>query len=515
MSNIHNTKYLPPNWKERVTEAQKSKAYYDLKPYPRWGFTQWISSYEGPLPKCLPVWKSLIDRSSRWLFRNGVGFIGDKEMSDWANQLIDESGLDSSLMRVGKELGWCGTVVIYWEYDVDNGVKFKILKPFWHCIVYPDHSDADKIALLRIQYPIFDLEDGKYKMFREEWSDDLHVKYALVEIDESQATRTMGGDVAENIEFEVESSEANPWGVVPAQVLKNNDTEFYLGEGDLWGLWGMIDQINLTANLMHVDNQMRVRPHKVYIDVEPVDNTVPTPNGPIQNEDLQSTKEVGSGDVKLLESNGTVRPAMDTYLQMLLRMSHEAAGSVYLNPTDITGFGLLSGNVVRMLMDPLVSTTEEKRKTVGEGGILKLFKKLAKALKKYPGVKPDHKPKGNENDLKLLWPNMLEKSTSEMQEETNVVVTEFQAGLLSFESASQLTSIKHGLDPSTERAKIIEEIGHAPKPGDSNEDTEDAPGGGDKREPASEDDKRRDRAKRHTIREAKGGLRARNQASGI
>jgi hypothetical protein len=440
---------LPADWKELAAEATKARAYYQLTPYPRHGFRDWAHYTNGPRPRCLPLWKSLPNKGAQWLFGAGVQFSG-AACAEWANDMLDKTRMDSRLMSIAKDASWCGSVVLYWKLGPDGTVRVNKYLPYWHCVVYQG-EDPTEIEMLRLQFPVQDAESGQNYMFREEWTTGEVAEYDRVPITEEQAKTARAGETPAGVTFGPPRVSPNPWGLIPAAILHNLPGEGGMGAGDLWGLWEAVDQVNFTANLCHLDNQTRVSPGTIYIDLQPADSAEPFASGPGSKEELES-KDEKSGKVQLLEPTGAVRPHIEKFLDDIARMTAEAAGGVYLNPEAISGFGQLSGNVIRLILGPLIASVEEKRKSMGEDGLLLFMRRMAQGLSKL-----GHKQAPDDldwDDLRLSWPPMVMPTAQELEQMARSLSAEVAGGFTSIMTAAEVMASARGRETQDELGRL-------------------------------------------------------------
>lgn len=67
-----NCRYSPPGWIMARWQAMEAGAYHNLTPYPMWAFNEWKTEDRGPLPRCMPLPRSIVKKSAQWLFGRDV-----------------------------------------------------------------------------------------------------------------------------------------------------------------------------------------------------------------------------------------------------------------------------------------------------------------------------------------------------------------------------------------------------------------------------------------------------------
>jgi hypothetical protein len=202
--------------------------------------------------------------------------------------------------------------------------------------------------------------------------------------------------------------------------------------GDLWSLEPIIDRVNLTYHLMDKSNQFDSTPTPIFIDAVLEDDALNKPIAPGEVQSLKTDDVEGSGlqaKVTLLEPSGKMRPYMGEYAENLMKLTYEAAGSIRVDPDEITNKGNLTQSVLAQIYGPLMDTTNEKRRNYGTYGIVPLIHKLLTAMRNV-GLWRGKVSVPKDPDVSLHWPDYFPLSDAEIQQRLDRLVQQEQAGLI-------------------------------------------------------------------------------------
>jgi hypothetical protein len=388
---------LPPGL-NRVRElAREARCYHLLDPYPLYHFRDWKTEDRGPLPRCLPIAKSVVRRGARWLFGDAptLHCPENPKLEQFVRSAWSGNRLSSRMVAVAENAGLDGGVVLKFSYDASDRCPLSVqslslvdeVRLFYH------PHDWQRLLMARVQYPFFDASDGKTYWYREEWTADEEVRYKAVANEMLFGTREtaalasgnslLAHDVADVYEgWEIDSRKKNPFGIIPLTSIKNVETDDLWGAGDLWDLYRALDRIHLTYHLMDRSNQFDSEVNAMFIDLSVNDRDIDRPVQPGQPIDLKSDNhDTGrQGKVDFRPTGNSLRPAMMEYAKELNRQVLEAASSSSVDQSEITNKGNLTTAVLEQLYWPQIVATKEKRKTFGDDGLVPFFALVAEGL---------------------------------------------------------------------------------------------------------------------------------------
>lgn len=479
MLNLINTKFVPPHYKQQYRMAKMTTAYYFCNPYPWYGFNQWKTEDNGPYPQCYPIVTAIVDKSAHWLFGKPIQFTfnTNPEVMAEISNIWKYNGLDSKLETYAQRGGVCGSLFMMFQLDkeADAPVKVRIYEVPEHAILYYDPLDADKLLMVRIQFPMIDYDTGKTVWFRQEWTDELIVTYKPKEasvgtfnlaLSPYDFKATPGYDTINDKEFEIEKSIPNPFGFIPGHEIKNKHGVSDFPVCDLYGLFGVIDRINLNYYLLDESNQLQKDPNYAVIDLEPVsDDDGLYPSGPGTITTLQTVQDdngnVKQGDIKILESSGKVLPLIKEHIAELKAMIFDATGSVFLRQDSITNKGALTMSVLTQMYAPLIEATNKKRKSYGNEGIVKFINKLVFGLGKL-GIEPFNSLKlesysSKELVTNILWFEQFDISEVEKGQKSQRLMEECDGGYLEIEATVRLIAQMEELELTEDQVKELTE----------------------------------------------------------
>jgi hypothetical protein len=391
------TQNLPPGLMAMRERAREARAYHFLDPYPLYHFREWKTEDRGPLPRCLPIAKSIVRRGARWLFGDAptLHCPDNSSLEGFLRSAWVGNRLDSRLVAIAEKSALDGGVALKFSYDANDRCPLSIqsLSIIDEVRLYYHPHDCRKLLMARIQYPYYDAHDGKTYWYREEWTDDEEVHYKPVANEMIFGSRQTGllssgqpllaQDVADVYQgWEIESRRPNPFLLIPLTAIKNIETDSMWGVGDLWDLYRVLDRVHLTYHLMDRSNQFDSEINPMFIDLTIDERDADRPLQPGQPLDLKSERaELGrQGKVDFRPSGNNLRPAMMEYAKELKNQILEAASSSSVDQSEITNKGNLTTAVLEQLYWPQILATKEKRKTFGEDGLIPFFGLVASGL---------------------------------------------------------------------------------------------------------------------------------------
>lgn len=388
-----NTKSLPPGLSHIQALAAQARAYDVLKPYPLHWFKNWKEEDRGPLPRCMPIAKSIVKRGARWLFGKPIELKcpGNDALEEAVEKVWKQNRLDSRLVAIARRGAIEGGVALKFAYDETAfpNVTVQSLSIVSQVRLFYHPHNREKLMMARVQYPYYDSAEGCAYWYREEWTDAQEVHYYPVK---DEALHRANPDTYTGWEIDTEASGANPFGLIPIHLIKNIETDDVWGAGDLWepddeldgGLYRVLDRIHLTYHLMDKSNQFDSQVNPIFIDADADQDDLSKPQLPGQPLVLESTNPEGgrAGQVAFPPSGNALRPAMMEYAHDLRKQILTATSSVEVDQSEISNMGNLTSAVLTQLYLPQIELTEDKRKTYGQDGIAPFLAKMAIGLQR-------------------------------------------------------------------------------------------------------------------------------------
>ena len=409
MSDLIGTKHLPPYFRVMRDSSRMASAYHGLSPYPRYGFQDWKTESRGPLPRCFPLSRWIVEQGASWLFGKPITFRceGDDKFAEEVNEVWAKCRMSSKAVNSALIGGQAGGVVVGFSIDKKKGPKISlnVYHPFEQCRLYFDVSG--ELGMVRLQYPYYDNSKGAWFWHREDWDEKNVGTYNPIAIPQATGNQFVDpyllADIQETEAWGEPKVKAHGMGVLPFVYIRNSDYGGLYGEGDLWRMFPLIDLYNFTLDLEHKDNQKRVDPEKVYIDLEREAQDDDAPVGPGSEDAMRSVTEKG-GRVEIVEPKGQVREHIREYGKGVRQAILEACGRVHVSPEDITNKGNMTRAVMEQIHQPIIRATEAKRVLYGEDGYCKLFELAYQALANM-GVKGYSQK--SEVDVQIVWPELI------------------------------------------------------------------------------------------------------------
>ena len=447
-----NTKSMPPGLQTLRASAAEAWAYHRGDPYPLYHFRNWMTEDRGPLPRCLPLAKSIVRRSARFLF--GKPFrLTCAENEAWEaflRKAWDDNQMNSRLVAMAEKAAIETGIVIKFAYDeeAETPLTFQTLSIADQVRLYADPHDRTKVLMARVQYSYFDAAQGRTLWYREEWTADQEIHYLPLDLgDFSDLTISkFNPDTCEK--WIVSTRQKNPFGVIPLVYIKNIETDDFYGRLELDDLYRVLDNIHLTYHLMNRSNQFDAETNPIFIDADLDKLDIDKPLQPGQPIDLQ-TKEDAKNQAKVSFPDGgnALRPAMIEYAKDLRQQVMAAAGSVEINQADVSHIGNLTNAVLAQMYLPQIETTDEKRKSWGDSGLTLFFSLIARGLAAagVSGLGID--PKNPDTfTVAIQWPPYFPLSEEEMTAKVTRLQLEEEAGYLPHENAVEEVTEMEGRD---------------------------------------------------------------------
>lgn len=387
-----NTKSLPPGLTHIQTLAAQARAYDAMKPYPLFWFKNWKEEDRGPLPRCMPIAKSIVKRGSRWLFGKPVELRcpGNEALEEAIEKVWKQNRLDSRLVAIARRGAIEGGVVLKFAYDESAfpNVTVQSLSLVTQVRLFYHPHNREKLLMARIQYPYYDGVEACAYWYREEWTAEQETHYYPVK---DESLQRANPDTYESWEIDTDATIPNPFKLIPLHVIKNIETDDVWGAGDLWepddeqdgGLYRVLDRVHLTYHLMDKSNQFDSQVNPIFMDIDVDQDDINKPQQPGEPLNLESANPDGHpGRVAFPPSGNALRPAMMEYARDLRKQILAAASSVEVDQAEISNMGNLTNAVLAQLYLPLIELTEDKRKTYGQDGIAPFLAKMAIGLQR-------------------------------------------------------------------------------------------------------------------------------------
>lgn len=471
-----NNKSLPAGLSQVRALSREARAYQAQKAYPLYHFQDWQTENRGPLPVCLPLAKSIVERGAKWLFGKPVQLTvaANAALETKLRDIWTQNKMDSRLRPMAKNAALDGGVVLKFAYDktrADCPVVIMALSLVDEVRLYTHPHDAQKVLMARVQYPYLNAVTGKTMWYREEWTDAEEVHYHDVEADlmTSNTNLTSGAAQANPDAYDgwlIESQEANPFGLIPLHQVKNLETDDVWGAGDLWdpaegnGLYRTLDRIHLTYHLMDKSNQFDSEVNPIFIDLEMDDQDIDKPLQPGEAVDAKS-EEGKQGKVEFPRTGNGLRPAMMEYAKDMRKQVLEAASSVYVDQAEFSNKGNLTSAVLEQLYQPQIELNNEKRKTWGPGGLEPFLARMARGLAAagVPGLGVSKTDTSAE--IKVKFGDYFSLSEDEKAAKTGRIQEQEVAGYLPHDRAIEEISQMEG---RTDVEALKKELAAEPRP---------------------------------------------------
>lgn len=390
------------NWSRRM--AMRAQAYYDLSPYPIFGFQEWKTEERGPLPKCMPFCSNIVRRSANWLFGKPPRItcenekVDDTILKEFKKQYPKlEKAVTTSLIE--------GSVTLRYSFNTQTKEgNFSFLSTLDNVRFVYDPHDADKVIVAYVQYPVYNPDTTKWEMYREAWTEDTYAVFYPVEITFEKVkfgenmyygnvafvNTTSGRQTAENFQgWEIDESKTgtNPLGFIPLTQIRNAENDTVYGEGILWPVTPIIDRINLAYHLMDRSNQFDSDPTLIYIDAD-LDATDVSATAPGGVQAIQTRESADGGNrqakAQLIEPSGRLREHMAGYVSDLREQVCNLTGTVEISSKEVSNKGNFTQSVLNQIYAQLIESTDRRRSVWGTK-IEQFLDKCAEATSKFLG----------------------------------------------------------------------------------------------------------------------------------
>ena len=465
-NDLINTRYCNPNDISALMESLESWAYYEGVCYPKYNFGPAIWRSDTPLPTPTRHVKIIVDETATFTVRNSAPTFSvpeNEKANIFLQEVIKANYLDSQWIALGIDLANTGSMIAKFNYDpedTDRPVSIAFLNVPQQARIFCDPSDHTKILMLRIQYPYRDARTGQWMMFREEWTRDLLVKYHEEPAGDSSIMSPFSipgylGNLGDGIDWRIESSEPNPFGLIPAVLLKNKSVGGqYLGRGTCWGAFRMIDKLALTIFLMDKYSQVSSSPHMAILEGD-LDNLDPlAPGEPIVVK--SGDDDTKRADVKLLEPHGNARVAVSNLLDKLEDHVYKACGVSVLNTAKYANTGQLTAAGLRIQYEDSISTANQRRLLLGNMGMCILFEKMMIGLGNL-GVVPALRGYDTSEEVVVDWPEYFSPMATDIMQYAQAYSIEITSGMKTPERCAELMAKAEGLTTEVTN-KVVEEV---------------------------------------------------------
>ncbi len=462
---LFGTKQKPQDLVRLQRDAERAWAYHCLNPYPRFAYTSWKTEDLGPLPRCRAVPRRAVKRGARFLFGKGIEIrcAGNEALETFLRDAWTANKMPARAVAMAERGAVEGGVCLKFSYDPDAIPQLSIqtLSLVSQVRLYYHPHNRSRLLMARVQYSYYDAADGKTKWYREEWSDLNLVVY--LPVDDEKIGRTGDPDTYENWFKDEALSGPNPFRVIPVVPIKNIETDDLYGTGDLWELWGLIDDLNLVWYQMKRSNQFDSELNPWLIDAEVDDEDIDKPVKPGQPMDIKSSSSDSSKQAKVVFPDGGngLRTSMMDYAKELRREIEEATGTVSVDSDSVTNKGNLTQAVLHQLYQVLLETNAEKQKSYGQNGIEPFLEAVAKGLAyhKVPGLGVTDNP--DTWNVEVNWPASFELTNEEKLAVVGRIQEEEVAGYTTHDRAVETIAQLEGVH---DVKALKEELAKEPKP---------------------------------------------------
>lgn len=445
------TKTMPAGLQSLRAASQEAWAYHRGNPYPLYHFRNWMTEDRGPLPRCLPIAKSIVRRSAKFLFGKPLRLNSANEAWEvFVRKAWDDNQMPARLVAVAEKAGLESGVVLKYAYDEAAAVPltFQTLSIVDQVRLYADPHDRTRVLMARVQYSYFDAVLGRTFWYREEWTADHEVHYKPLDPGDFANTGIAKFNPDTSELWVEESREPNPFGVIPLVYIKNIETDEIFGRLELDDLYRVLDNIHLTYHLMNRSNQFDAETNPIFIDADLDKLDIDKPLQPGQPLDIQTAEGAQSqARVAFPDGGNALRPAMMEYAKDLRQQVLSAAGSVDIDQGDVSHIGNLTNAVLAQMYLPLIETTDEKRKSWGDAGLCRFFAAAALGLVNAGvgslGINPADP---DTYAVTVQWPPYFPLSEDEMTAKVTRMSLEEEAGYLPHKNAVEEVTEMEGRD---------------------------------------------------------------------
>lgn len=471
------TRKLPPDWRFRQLKAREARAYHELVPYPVYGaFKEWKEAERGPTPRCWPMPRDIAETSARWLFAKELKIeTSHDRTTEILTKIWEDNKMPSVMLRAAIVAGYEGGTALFWGYDKDgpeHGVRVISYSVSDNVRLWYDPHDLRKLLMARIQYPFYNPEADKFFYWREDFTESIVVVYKPLPVSAIWKGEFYGGNphalqtqFDETGVWEVDTEGPNPAGLIPVKEIQHIWRGRLYGEGDMWRLFQLVDEYNLTRSVANIDNQVSAWPHRVYIDLMSEDGEEPQAVGPDSSESVRSVSTEKQGKVQLLQGNAATRQHIREHASDLSKSIRDMAGYPEIDAAAITNKGSMTEAVMRQLYAPHIHRTEEKRRNYGEYGIAPFLRDMALGLK--TAAHPEFSKVPDDLTVQIVWPAYFDLVTADLKDMVEAQDMMVESGYTTKKRAVVDVAVARGVDDIELLQKDIE---NAPEEEETNDE---------------------------------------------
>lgn len=427
-------------------------------------FVEWDKSRDGPRPICQSLAKIIIDNGAEFLFGSAPKFVvpngytssidgtpvGASALEHLIGAICDMNALQSKFLPLARQAANEGSVWLKFAWTPQNPrrpIAISCLSP-WEVRAYRDPMDADIVQKVRVQikYSEEDLRGNRqWYLYREVWTPEVLTVYQTLPTTENDDTQVTGFFV--NGEWPIDHEEMNRFGLIPlVQIYNRKLVSESDGIGDLWDIYDILNQYNLTCWLEHRSNQWDVQAITAIINADSAPNAIIPGDVVKLNGDESCTIE------RIVPANN-MRAHIAASRMEWERNALDGAGADRLNPAAITNMGEMTRAVMEMTFYRSVKSAQEKRINWGENGLSLFFEalleglsRLPDALARYPALKLARPDDPDSYDVVTQWPPMFRLTAQDGQILLANLTTGMEAGLITRQRAVKIAAEVYGIE---------------------------------------------------------------------
>jgi hypothetical protein len=436
--------------------AAKSWAYYSLQAYdPRFGlvfnspYADWNEDVDGKRPACQPTGRIIIDSGAEFLFGDCPHWTvpDSEELESLLQDILDQNDVEAMLLPLARQAGNEGSVwaKFAWTPDVaGRPVAISWLSPY-EVTAYRDPLDKAQIRKIRVHQKFQDDSDGKWYLYREDWTAELYTVYRRLVTREQDDNEVIGQFVKG--EWPIESTEPNRFRMLPfVQIYNKRVASETDGLGDIWDCYDLINRVSHTYWLADRSNQWDGDPITAII------NATSAPDRVYPGDLLRLSGDPGV-DIKRLTPENNLRQWMKQFADDEERYTLDACGSDRINPAEITNMGKMTRAVMELIFHRSLKSCNEKRGNWGRKGLEPFFERMFLALSRLPDARAllpalsvVNGADTDSYDVVTKWPPFFEVTPEERTSTLGDLVTAMGNGLLTRERAIEIAATLFGVD---------------------------------------------------------------------
>lgn len=435
--------------------AAKSWAYYSMQAYdPRFGlvfnspYADWNEDVDGRRPACQPTGRIIIDSSAEFLFGDCPHWAIAKntDLEALLQRILDTNDIEAMLLPLARQAGNEGSIwaKFAWTPEVEERpIAISFLSPY-EVTAYRDPLDRTRIYRIRVQQKFLDDADGKWYLYREEWTATDYTVYRRLQTREQDDNAIIGQFVRG--EWPIEREEPNRFGCLPfVQIYNRRVASETDGLGDLWDCYELLNEISHTYWLQNRSNQWDGDPITALINVkEGPDRVYPGDLLRITGDDA---------DIKRLVPENNLREWMKQFADDTERSALDACGADRINPAEITNMGKMTRAVMELVFHRSIKTASEKRGNWGRKGFEPFFERMFAALSRLPdavallpALAGVEQANAESYDVVTKWPPYFEVTAEERTSTLGDLVVAVGNGFLTRERAIEIAAGLFGID---------------------------------------------------------------------